>query len=138
MMLWKQEWKAPLSVVVAVAVASDYLLSLVVVSVVVVALVAGWRSKHLLPLAVAVLVAVGGWRQRLPRGPWGRNSEFEPALALAICLACVIDHEDCGMPLEKRQQPILGQALLSRVAKPTRGAHRPDTIAHGLSDLGED
>ena len=57
--------------VVAVAVASDYLLSLVVVSVVVVALVAGWRSKHLLPLAVAVVVAVGGWRQRLPLGTLG-------------------------------------------------------------------
>ena len=70
MMLWKQAWKAPSSVVVA-AVASDYLLSLVVVSVVVVALVAGWRSKHLLPLAVAVVVAVGGWRQRLPLGTLG-------------------------------------------------------------------
>ena len=74
MMLWEQAWKAPLSVVV-VAVASDYLLSLVVVSVVVVALVAGWRSKHLLSLAVtaavAVVVAVGGWRQRLPLGTLG-------------------------------------------------------------------
>jgi len=66
MMLWKQAWKAPLSVVVVVAVASDYLLSSAVVSVVVVALVAGWRSKHLLSLAAAVVVAVGGWRQRLP------------------------------------------------------------------------
>ena len=59
-----------------VAVASDYLLPLVVVSVVVVALVAGWRSKHLLSLAVtatvAVVVAVGGcWRQRLPLGTLG-------------------------------------------------------------------
>ena len=70
MMLRKQAWKAPSSVVVAVAVASDYLLS-VVVSVVVVALVAGWRSKHLLPLAAAVVVAVGGWRQRLPLGTLG-------------------------------------------------------------------
>ena len=65
MMLWKQAWKAPSLAVVAVAVASDYLLSLVVVSVLVVALVAGWRSKHLLSLAVtaavAVVVAAGGW-----------------------------------------------------------------------------
>ena len=79
MMMWTQAWKAPLSVVVVVAVASDYLLSLVVVSVVVVALVAGWRSKHLLPLAVAVVVAVGGWRQRLPLeapGDATRNSNL--------------------------------------------------------------
>jgi len=78
MMLWKQAWQAPSSVVVAVA--SDYLLSLVVVSVVVVALVAGWRSKHLLPLmvtaAVAVVVAVGGWRQRLPLGTLGTQLGF--------------------------------------------------------------
>ena len=71
MMLWKQAWKSPLSVVVVVAVASDYLLSLVVVSVVVVALVAVWRSKHLLSLAVTAAVAVGGWRQRLPLGTLG-------------------------------------------------------------------
>ena len=64
MIFWKQAWEAPSSVVVAVAVASEHLLSLVVV--VVVALVAGWRSKHLLSLAV--VVAVGGWRQRLPPG----------------------------------------------------------------------
>ena len=57
--------------VVAVAVASDYLLSLLAVSVAVVALVAGWRSKHLLSLALAVVVAVGGWRQRLPLGTLG-------------------------------------------------------------------
>ena len=66
MMLWNQAWESPSSVVVAVAMASEHVLSLVVVVSVVVAVVAGWRSKHLLSLAV--VVALGGWRQRLPLG----------------------------------------------------------------------
>ena len=134
LMLWKQAWEAPSSVAVAVAVSCEHLLSL---AVVLVALVAGWRSKlplqmHLLPLAVVLVVVVAGARGC----SWGRNSEFEPVLALANGIACAVNLEDCGVPLEKRQQPILGQALLQQVAKPTRGAHCPDKNAHGLSDMG--
>ena len=69
--------------------------------------------------------------------PWGRNSEFEPVLALAICLACVIGHEQLWDAAGETAAAHSWASTPSKVAKPTWGAHRPGTIAHGQSDLGE-